>query len=40
MAALLLAAILCSAGVSFGLDRGRDISQYGHDTWTRRRPAG
>jgi signal transduction histidine kinase/CheY-like chemotaxis protein/ligand-binding sensor domain-containing protein len=33
IAALLLAAILCSPGASFGLDRGRDISQYGHDTW-------
>ena len=27
-----MATILCSAGASFGLDRARDITQYGHDT--------
>src|ERR1035438_5241210 len=30
---LLLVAILCAANLSFGLDRTKDIDQYGHENW-------
>ena len=34
IASLLLATILFSAGLAFGLDRTKNIGQYGHETWT------
>ena len=34
VAALLLATLLCSPGVALGLDRNRDIGQYGHEIWS------
>jgi signal transduction histidine kinase/CheY-like chemotaxis protein/ligand-binding sensor domain-containing protein len=34
VALLLVTAILCAPGAFFGLDRGRAIDQYGHETWT------
>jgi len=33
-ALLVMAAVLCSSGVCFGLDPTRSIDQYGHETWT------
>jgi PAS domain S-box-containing protein len=33
-AGTLLAILLCSAGLTPGLDRDKNIDQYGHDTWT------
>jgi len=33
-ACTVLAIILCSAGTTPGLDRDKNIDQYGHDTWT------
>jgi len=26
--------VVCATGVSFGLNRDRNIGQYGHDVWT------
>ena len=28
--------VVCATGVSFGLNRDRNIDQYGHDVWTSR----
>jgi PAS domain S-box-containing protein len=33
-ATLLLGIILCSASITLGLERDKDIAQYGHDAWT------
>ena len=33
-AGMLLMFLLCSAGMTPGLDRDKNIDQYGHDTWT------
>jgi PAS domain S-box-containing protein len=33
-AALLLILVLCSSSAALGLDRDKNIDQYGHDTWT------